>query len=351
MSIIAAFIENTETLQGFIKPEKFNFVNSLLKLRGGSAMSSRIPETKHLDIFDSTIFSPIPTITVNTTSLTFAECCDVRANEMLEQSKTQQVVVSWSGGIDSTVVLASILKNGYNKAIHNIVVYTTIDGGLKEYPSFFYNFVLPNFKVTTENQGQLIKAGLVYTGEPGDQIFGSFSTLDIIKRYGSAAKDADYRQTRIYLNEMYGDAGGNFFDYYNEITPYCPFTISTVEDWWWWWNFTQKWNYANYKSLLWMPQDSLPYHANLCNFFDTTEFQVWSIMNHGLKLPEGDVTKYKWPAKEYVVEYTKDETFGSKEKYKSVSHRSTDLPNITAIDSNFASTDYKDHISAEFKLV
>lgn len=49
----------------------------------------------------------------------------------------------------------------------------------------------------------------------------------------------------------------------------------------------------------------LRYHDQILHFYDTPEFQKWSLDNHDLKIRR-TMDSYKWKAKEYIHNFTKD---------------------------------------------
>ena len=49
----------------------------------------------------------------------------------------------------------------------------------------------------------------------------------------------------------------------------------------------------------------LDFPSNMISFYNCSEFQRWSIVNHDLK-HKGSWKTYKWPSKEFIYNYNKD---------------------------------------------
>nr|MCS5550338.1 hypothetical protein [Gammaproteobacteria bacterium] len=70
-----------------------------------------------------------------------------------------------------------------------------------------------------------------------------------------------------------------------------------------WLNFTLKYQWCQLRMYTMF---DIPYEKYE-HFFDTTEFQQWSMSNPmSVKFPDYDPTKYKLPTKDYIRSYTND---------------------------------------------
>ncbi len=65
----------------------------------------------------------------------------------------------------------------------------------------------------------------------------------------------------------------------------------------WWWNFAVKWQEITYRRL--SDLEDASQLANIRHFFQTDDFQRWSIANPVLKIRD-TIQSYKWPAKDFV---------------------------------------------------
>ncbi len=71
----------------------------------------------------------------------------------------------------------------------------------------------------------------------------------------------------------------------------------------WWWNFAVKWQEITYRSLSDL-RDGASFR-NIRHFFQTDDFQRWSIANPDLKIRDS-LESYKWPAKEFIYGFAGD---------------------------------------------
>jgi hypothetical protein len=247
---------------------------------------------------------------------TFADICNERAIELLKLQG--RLYIMWSGGIDSTVAITAILKNWPTEDLKRVVVLCNNDS-IKENKKFF-PFIAKNFKVetSTDKIEELLKLGYVLTGEMGDQILGSDVPISTAKQGEEILfENFETNALKMYsaINSEYAQG---YFDKYRPIVDEAPFKIQTIFDFCWWLNFTQKWQHIQlriFASKSW--SDPSRWQNRLLHFFDTTDFQVWSIHNHDKKIKKS-WHSYKYIAKEYVIEYTKDQSFMDKLKLPSL---------------------------------
>lgn len=314
------------------------------KVFGDVVTTSRIPELSiKLDFFNFVVDSHIPIIPANY-SPTFADCCDRMAVKILKEAETRKVVLSWSGGIDSTSMVVAILKNGYNKIKHNIVV-TCNMVSVDEYKWFFYNVVMPNFELLPYNSDGM-HVNLIYSGDLGDQLFGSFMLLDIVPKYGEDFVTSPYKDSMLkYTRDLHGEIGARMIEPFFAIADYAPFQIKTVFDFVWWWNYSQKWQHVKHRHILWGTKDNLKHFDNHRTFFDSTDFEIWAMTRHNEKIVGGDLRSYKMIAKEYIVDYTKDENYYNKLKVSSISTKLNPVRTYM-LDANFQPVyNYDDYIN------
>jgi len=95
----------------------------------------------------------------------------------------------------------------------------------------------------------------------------------------------------------------------------APFEIKTIFDLYWWLNFCFGWEDVDSRILFKYAQT--PYWQSTFSFFNTEDFQKWSINNHDIK-HQGTWKTYKQPAKDFIYKYFKDENY-RKNKLKELS--------------------------------
>lgn len=255
--------------------------------------------------------SPIPDATGFTKS--FAEVADEKGVELWNEDK--ELKVYWSGGIDSTVALVSLLKSKPSDWHDKLKIIYTLNS-IEEYPLFWNNYIKdkiqteevlmterdankyymdkPFYSPVIRHIADNLNKGLTITGECGDQLFGSsgfVSHPEILK---------------MTVDEFIKNKYPNDIEDIKLFNSKCPYTISSIKDLFWWWNFNLKWEEVSYRSLA-MVKNSNNIN-NVRHFFRTDNFQKWSVMNPDKKLKD-TLKSYKFTAKDYIYDYTSDEDY------------------------------------------
>lgn len=235
--------------------------------------------------------TPIPEYVVF--SETFEQICDARASNLiaLAESRNCNINLMWSGGIDSTVALVSLLRTGLKSRIRVILSKASIG----EYPKFYKDIIqaeLPEQYFVVDNPKLLLDSrDINLTGEIGDQIFGSAAIFKAFKR----EKVFDPYQSYV---------SAEFLSRVSEQIKKCPIELTTTFDFLWWFNFSMK--YQNVQFRLY-PSVQLPF-GTITHFFDTDEFQLWSLNNPDKKI-KTTIQSYKYIAKDYIYSYHQDDNY------------------------------------------
>lgn len=223
-------------------------------------------------------------------------------------SKNESINVLWSGGIDSTVALIALLRTcpsgcnihlycNLNSIAENTLLYQKLVG-LK-------NVVLKNSSIIPTDQSINF-----VTGELGDQIFGSDYLYRISYLYGFESIFLPYEQIvpKLFVDKCGEIYGQTLFDRYKPIVNESPFKINTAFDFIWWWNFSQKWQYVKFR------KESLLHEAHRAiHFFESNDFQLWSIFKHDSKITKS-VDTYKIPGKDFIFQYDKNVVYHKNKK-------------------------------------
>jgi hypothetical protein len=244
------------------------------------------------------------------------EIMNRRSIDMLNLNS--KIYVMWSGGTDSTGILVSILKNWKKADLDRVVVLCNIHSA-EEYPEFF-NVLVKNIKVQfieTFLEKYTYDGYLVHGDAGGDQIWGSNLTGKLFRSDGTNLMKADFKKSApSFFNSYMPDGGGEkFLEVYEPIIEESPFPIKTLLDFIWWYSFSQNWQ-GSMLRLLYVKRswkDPKRYYDKVFHFYNTDDFQHWSIFNHDKKIKDS-WKSFKYPAKEYIVDYTKDSYYLEKEK-------------------------------------
>jgi hypothetical protein len=262
-------------------------------------------------------------------NLTYEHCCEKRAEELLELSKktSKSLLIFYSGGIDSTLVLISFLKIATKDDIRDRIIVAMTPESIQENPNFYYEHVLPNFRLKSSEQfGDLfLEKYIIVGGEHNDQLFGS----DIIGRID--AKLGFQRVLEPYekglmrdwfsLNRMTEKQASWWFDLMVWHANNSPCEIKTTFDLFWWMNFNFKWQSVFFRMLLRVSADlrkniNQEYVDNCFkHFFSGEDFQKWSMLNPHLKIRDS-WQSYKYHAKDLIYKFTKDSTYSNQKLKK-----------------------------------
>lgn len=242
-------------------------------------------------------------------SLSWEECCYKRARELLELKK-DHYYIAFSGGIDSTTMIVALLQTWPKDDLKRVTVLLS-HHSVEENPSFFDKYVVqfPLRNFATLEYEALPKNSLILMGELGDQLYGSDMLGFGCRIWGDEILWRDYREATPLILDAFTKregVGKIVFEYFHPIVEECPFPIRSAFDFFWWFNFTQKWQHVKYRFVAHRDWDlSWRYGTHLQHFYDTPEFQTWSLNNHDLKIGRSWKT-YKDPAKQFIFKFTRD---------------------------------------------
>lgn len=256
---------------------------------------------------------PIPAL--DTVSIDFGEIIDSVADEFCKQQETtdNRIYVSWSGGIDSTAILVSLLKTASAGLKDRITV--LLDYRSKLENAYFYaNFIETNFRVSDVNLFSVTQDNcdkiIILDGEGGNQIFGFKAISWWIYNRQWDFLDTAWRNVpdlSVMIPGMTAFTGQLIAD----STKYSPVPIITVFDFIWWANFNFKWDDA-------MLQKSLAYTENLTaqqskeffnnrviRFFAAEKMQQWSMISKDYRRSTSRIMN-KQIVKKYIYDFDRN---------------------------------------------
>jgi hypothetical protein len=254
-----------------------------------------------------------------TNTKTFEEMAVERAEEL--KKLNGDIYIMYSGGINSTTALVALLISWSKEELERVHILTSISN-IKEFPQM-WNLIVEKFKgrINTSyvNIEKICEKGYVITGEHGDQIFGGNNLKKITKYFDTESIHQNWEdKIPILYSYLFSESiAKKFIEVYRETTIASPFPIKSCFDLEWWLNFTNEWQSTKYKILSvksWNnPQVN---YSKIYRFFDTPEWQRWSIDNHDKKI-ENNLTSYKLPAKKFIVSHTNYNAYMAKRQIKS----------------------------------
>ena len=243
-------------------------------------------------------------------------CCMNRAVELIERAERLDVplYVFWSGGIDSTTALVSLLRVASLQERERVTVLMS-SASVSEYPAFYREHVFGKLKCAPAAQFPhlLGRKLLMVNGEHNDQLFGSDVIANAIKQFGFDKVVAPYDRelmTDFFTEQMEGSrllAAWYVEHVFERLREAAPVKLKTNYDMLWWINFAVKWQNVFMRMLSFAdkPLTAEWVHDYYAPFFCTPDFQRWSMTNLDQRV-HGSWRSYKWPAKDVIFGFTKD---------------------------------------------
>jgi hypothetical protein len=259
----------------------------------------------------------------------FDEICDDKARELLNRLGNRKLAVMYSGGVDSTLILCSLIKNATKEELKRVVVLLSNES-IGENPNFYYNYIIKNFECVSSYRFPYFLGDdnyLFVSGENADQLFGS-------QVNDSFTKENPYTDLFKTMNE----AEGQIMDYFNikldasnkkyaepmmlifkKMVDAAPIELNNVYKFFWWINFVTKWQSVYVRILPYsMNKTTLKLEENYTTFYCSEDFQLWS-MNNTDKFSEIDSAGKRIP-KQYIVDVNGDKEYLNKPKFGSLAH-------------------------------
>jgi len=307
----------------------FNFDFGLWGIPDGVSKARYGKDSSELLIHTASIISDGPLLGEETEN--FETVTDKRSVDILEtvNKKNKKLAIFWSGGIDSSVMISSILKNWSTHDQKNVVVFLN-DYSLVENPIFFHKVIKKKLKYQLFNNLKSfpkLNNYIVTDGELADKLWIPQMAINYSYIYG------DNSAQNLWSNEK-----DNFIDFLTtnylkdsatKIIERIEYNIQSLnfeklslKDILGWINFNFFWQqiYLSRYQLLTdpSPESFKEYKENYIPWYCSNDYQKWAwapstramINRSGLK-------KYKDTAKKYIHGIVKDKIFEYKTKVPS----------------------------------
>ena len=260
-----------------------------------------------INIKDIEVITPIGSLVE---PLSIEELCHNSAQNIINCAGSRKLVVTWSGGIDSTLVLSELLKLAPKEQI----VVMMDNNSILEYPDFYKNYIEGQLETremsfyTDDPLRVALKDGVVVTGHLMDPVFGA--------NIYQALPEEKLKQK---IPEFLADLNNISQERYKRSISACPREIVDVKDLFWWLDYT-----LNYQSeqLMWLLEiEEMILDKNLFHFGAGTDWNNYAVSTPAeIKWPGYDFNFYKMAIKEHIQKFTKDENY-TKNKIKMPSWR------------------------------
>ena len=275
-------------------------------------------------------------------SKSWTEVMDERCSSLYKFKYDKSWVIAWSGGIDSTGIMVSIIRNIPRTDWHNITVACN-QFSVWENPKFFLEYIQPYFKIIDSAETIFSAATddsvYVINGEPADQLFSGAISQAMMSKYGRNYLEKNpITDAGLMIDYMANSNGRNqgtppdwqFAEWYYE----CLITnvqsqdvpINTFHDLLWWSYFNFSWISVKIRGVAygdWGDSPSIsPYLQRCIHWFDTDDFQQWAMHNNDLEKYGESVGDYKKAAKKYIFDLDHNKYYF---KYKTKTHSGTHI--------------------------
>ena len=249
-----------------------------------------------------------------------------RALELFQKARDtdRDIYVMWSGGIDSTGVLAAFLQT-LNEADRQILTVVMSTDCFLENPDFYKRHISGKLKIVQVNDidvgNEFLEKHMLLHGDPGDCLYGpsigAFAHLIDDKKHLLPANENRHIIKTFYDRQQSKWAHPDFGEWYvNKVADnFAEANLEnayTIADYWWWHYFNLKYQFSMQRPLQHMTKD---YKRGLREdiytrfikevFFHTERMQQWSYSNlqtfyEKVHLGERGT---KWQAKEYLYKF------------------------------------------------
>jgi hypothetical protein len=264
--------------------------------------------------------------------------------QILQSGKTPYIC--WSGGIDSTSILVSLLKTGNTDFLKKLIVLHN-KNSIKENPYFYYRFI--DQKLQTQNVDDLIIDSsnfdkiVIVDGDAGNQCMG-WRSIHVHSYYQNFDfLDQPWRTVPDLTKCIHGS---------NEFTvqlikdsiKYAPIDINTVYDFIWWANFNFKVDHVLIKRVIFYTknltaqQTQTFYNQSLYRFYAHPDMQIWSMISKDQRRISTRNFVSKWISKNYIYQFDRNDLWYSSKKEESsliISDTGSDTVRLVAIDNQW----------------
>ena len=263
----------------------------------------------------------------NTTNLSFEEVTDQRAHEFksIINQTGKRVVLFWSGGIDSTVVLAALIKNLSPTELAMVDIVMTNES-YYENPLFFEKFIrnskfniIDFYEMNSrfQNDSTLLNSCIITDGVPADKLWVVERILHYAAIHGPRVLTESYKTSKSELINFAASYMGNainaehFVDLVFNNIEETNAPIETVADFFYWINFNYHWighiymYYAN--TLAGDPANLSLYNTASMPWYETHDYQRWSFSQQAVTARNiTNMRDYKMLAKQYIYSLDKN---------------------------------------------
>lgn len=259
-------------------------------------------------------------------SMTYEQCCQARAQELLDLSDrlNKPLFICYSGGIDSTLMLVSFIKQRPVEQLRKQLFVVMTPDSIGEYPLFYKQHIRDKLPIISAERLSTYFDGtkIVVGGEHNDQLFGTDAIDKVVRKFDIDLVFKPYSREFLVpylLSYNMPEASANWwYDMLVWHAKQAPCEIKTNFDLMWWFNFCFRWQTVYFRMLLRVDDncrklvDDAFVKDHFHHFYSTVEFQKWSMLNPQLKIRNNNWLDYKYHAKDVIYNFTNDPVYRDK---------------------------------------
>lgn len=289
--------------------------------------------------------------------LNFSEVSDLKAQDFKRRINEtgERFAIMYSGGIDSTVIMAALIKNLTEEELKNIVVCTSMPA-IIENPQFWNRFINGKFTVIdsmTYKYHDLIDMGLTpVTADDGDCIHGTVFGLNVYHNWEANIGPRLSEESRSHIAAImpsFSDANVHYSEFKDLLIAYMQYPanqkfplvpianpdptfgrklydkfarnaetatvpVNSLHDFFWWLIFNVKMLNCGVRGALYY-NDRIPAEQAIHrveNWYLDPGYQHWSMVNNnnGEKIGHSAAT-YKKAARDYIWDLDRNDWYRS----------------------------------------
>jgi len=239
------------------------------------------------------------------------------ATDIYNTAGTRNIVLMYSGGIDSTAVLVALMQHSRYKEFvdRGRIKIAMSSHSIVEYPELFYQQILPTLPIVVADFGSLLNDSdtFIVTGDAGDYVIGNTDTPIFFYQGTTNNLYEDKSALWPYLNRI----DPNFTYFAQELATYAPFDIVSVNQMFWWIGqafvhqseMCRPYMWSNTTDLLELASFNKIYRFFLDPRFMTFSFEYMSTNPHCT-----NYNSVRALPREYIVNYTQHTSYLNKIK-------------------------------------
>lgn len=244
---------------------------------------------------------------------------DQVATTIYETAGNRDITVMYSGGIDSTAVLISLMKNRRYKEFKESsrIRIALTSSSIYEYPEFFYQTILPNFPIIVADYNSIMcdPDSFLVTGDAGDYVIGNTDTPIFFHNGTTDNLYADKKILFDYLDTV--DTTKKFSWFADNLARLAPFDIVSVNQMYWWigqcfvhqGEMCYPWSWSQYEDL-----SELATFNKVYRFFLDPRFMTFSFEYMSTNPYCTNYNSVRQLPREYIVDFTKHTSYLKKIK-------------------------------------